>query len=357
MTKIKLAKIIKEKMELIIKISLSFLFVIIFCLIFFLGGGLLYFKDVKFVSDALNNSFQMHVINVGQGDCLLLKTPNNRTFLIDTGKEKSKDISLEYINQFLKKSSITSIDYLILTHTDEDHIGGAVNILNNVSVGTIFRPKIYSLYEKQENICHKNYKISNSDIYNQVIQTAYLLNCEMLFSESGIILNEGGCKFEFLSPIHDNYANDNDYSVVIKLTYQNKSILFMGDAEENIENELIRTYGDKLKTDILKVGHHGSKTSTTQDFLDLVDPKYAVICVGNNNLSLPNSEVVNRLNDKNIKILSTMEYDNYAICINENQVDIYFEDKPICDMALILSIFIIILLFIWAFKIPKLKKE
>lgn len=338
------------KYELIIKLSLSFFFIAIFCLIFFLGGGLVYFKNVLYVDQFQNYDFQIHVIDVGQGDSFLIKLPNQKTLLIDSGEISSSNILINYINEYFIKENLEKIDYLLLTHPDADHIGGAYEVLNNFNVETIFRPKIYSIYEYQNLSILNDYAISESEIYNKVITKAYEDDCSLVFSEKGIILNEAGCKIEFLSPDIDKYSDTNNYSAVIMITYQDKKFLFTGDAGIEIEEQLIKDYGEYLKADVLKVGHHGSKTSSSVEFLKIVNPKYAIISAGENNSGLPNVEVLNRLNDLGISRLSTQEINNFVITVENNDITIAFQEKPICDMALISAIFVVLLLFVWGCK-------
>lgn len=337
------------KYELIIKLSLSFFFVTIFCLVFFLGGGLIYFKDVVYVDAFKDYDFQVHIIDVGQGDSILIKFPNDKTMLIDSGDISSSNVLVSYIDQYLRSEKLNKIDYMLLTHPDADHIGGAYDVLNNFDVESIFRPKIYSISESQDSLNMFDYSISDSEIYDNVIKKAYSENCKLIFSEKGILLNEGGCKIEFLSPELDVYSSSNNYSAVIMITYQDKKFLFTGDAEIEIEQQLIKDYGNELKADVLKLGHHGSKTSSSKEFLEMVNPKYAIICSGENNSGLPNVEVLNRLNSLDIERLSTQEKHNFVMSVSNNDVIVAFQAEPICDMALIITILIVLLLLVWGF--------
>ena len=350
-------KITKEKFttfftshENYLKISISFFLVTIFCLIFFIGGGLLYFRDDIYVDGFVNFDFQVHVIDVGQGDAILIKLPSNKTLLIDCGEAEYTTQVISYINQYMKNENLNKIDYFILTHSDADHVGSGQSIIENFDVENIYRPKIYSIYEEENGLNIENYNLSTSQIYNNVIESAYENNCNLIFSQKDIILQENGCKIEFLSPSADNYSKTNNYSAVIMITYQDKKFLFTGDAETDIEQQLINDYGSYLKADVLKVGHHGSKTSSSQEFLNIVKPSFALLCTGENSNNLPDVSVLNRLHDINANILSTEELGSYALAIRNNEIIISYEPQPICDMVLLFSIFIVILLIVWACK-------
>ena len=216
------------------------------------------------------------LIDVGQGDSSLLRI-NNKNILIDTGGNKYYHTSKDTIT-YLKSLGIRKIDYLILTHGDFDHLGDSLYFINNFKVNKIF------INSTTDNIIEKNLikkgakKIDNYKLYiGKYI--VYLLSM--------------------------NDINENDNSIVTYTNLNNHNIILMGDATKKVENYLINEY-NLPKMDILKVGHHGSKTSTSENFLKIVNPKYALISVGkNNNYGHPNKEVINRL--KNKKVYTTKD--------------------------------------------------
>ena len=225
-------------------------------------------------------------IDVGQGDSILIETPNNKTILIDAG---TSGYSTK-IENYLKSRGISKIDVLIGTHPHADHIGGMVHIINTFTIGSIYMPNVSSTTQTFENLL---LTIQNKGM---TINTA----------KSGVSINvDNSVQTNFIAPVSTYYSDINQYSAVLKVTYNSTSFLFTGDAGQTSENEMLNS-GTNLKADVLKVGHHGSSTSTTQSFLNSVSPKYAVITVGNNNrYGHPHDAVIERLNSMNVNIFRT----------------------------------------------------
>lgn len=338
-----------KKNDFWIRFSLSILFLAIFIILFFTLGGSYFLKKTKTVDNFVGNDFQLHVIDVGQADCLFLIFPDNTTMLIDTGTEKTSEEVVNYIKTTLSKEKINGIDYLLLTHQDADHIGGAVEILNNFSVSFVMRPKIYSNIEVDLGLNLHNYKISDSLTFNEVISTAINNNCKFIFNEKDLCFMFGECSVEFLSPSQDTYTDSNNYSAVVMITYQNKKFLFMGDAEGRIEEELIKNYGEYLKADVLKIAHHGSETSSSKEFIQVVNPSYSIICA-KANADLPSVETLNNLHDVDSKILSTAIDGSFALSVENNIIVYSFINKPSFDIAILISITVLILILLWGIK-------
>jgi len=203
---------------------------------------------------------QVVFLNVGQGDCVFIRN-NTKTVMIDTGGNTSFDIAKEVLIPFLRKERVTKIDYLFITHDDADHSGGAQSLKNNFKVRNIIRS-------------HESFPLTIGDL----TFTSY---------------NEGG------------FMDANDNSLVLSLNFMGKKWLFTGDASTKTEERIIKNY-PSLRCDILKIGHHGSYTSTSDAFLDLLNPQEAVISVGEaNRYKHPSDSVLNKLNQKNIKIRRT----------------------------------------------------
>lgn len=244
-------KVLGQK-EFYIKISLIFLLIFIFLAIFIVQDGILFFEYYPYVQKFENYDFQVHFIGVGNGDAILIKFPNDKTMMIDTGDDYYENKVTSYVQQFLWSENLKQIDYLVLTHPDSDHVGGACAILDRFKVENIYRPKIYSKteYDNLEN--KENYKVTSTEIYDRVITKAYKKKCNMIFTEANIDFADVGADVEFLSPLYDNYQASNNYSAVIKITYNSKSFLFVGDAETSVEEDLIKIYKEKLKADVLK---------------------------------------------------------------------------------------------------------
>lgn len=236
-------------------------------------------------------------LDVGQGDSTFI-TMNGYNMLIDSGNNQDG----YYIVQFLKAQNIDRIDYFILTHCDEDHVGGAYKILEELEIGTLYMPN-------KENDT-QTYKNLLESIENNGIN----VNTNLKVSKE-IVYPLGNANWKILSV--DAKNNLNDSSIVVELDYGSTKYLFMGDATTKVE-EII----DWDEVDVLKVAHHGSDSSTSQQFLDKIKPKYAVISVGIDNAhNLPNEEIIERLKGNNIEIYRT-DQDN-TIWVTSDGTTIY----------------------------------
>ena len=230
----------------------------------------------------INPLQEVNTIDVGQGDSILIRYPFNKgNILIDTGGMTNSDYSIT-INKtipYLKSIGLSKIDYLILSHGDYDHMGEAINLVNNFKVEkVIFNCGEYNELEKELIKVLDKKKIK----YYSCIKELNISNNKLFF------LN------------NKDYGNENDNSSVIYTALNNHKFLFMGDAGAEVEEDLIEKY-NLQDIDVLKVGHHGSKTSSSQKFIDEINPKYSIISVGKNNrYGHPNKEVLDNLNDSNI---------------------------------------------------------
>lgn len=244
-------------------------------------------KYIININNNLNNNMIIHYIDVGQGDCILIQV-NNKNLLIDSGPSTSRKSLLKYLN----KIKVKKFDYIIATHPHEDHIGNMDTIIKRFNVEKFYAPKVTTTSITFENmisaLIDKNLKIN------------------ILKKESkGINLGKN-TSIQIFSP-EENISTDNlnNYSPIIKINFLNTSFLFTGDAEAIIEEEIISENPD-LKCDILKVGHHGSSTSTSSKFLTSANPSIAIISVGKNNTySHPSLETLNLLDAMNIRTIRT----------------------------------------------------
>ena len=233
---------------------------------------------IIYISPYLNSNFEVVMFEVGEADCHLIKYPYNKnTILIDTGKNEYK-IKNEVI-PYLKSIGIKKIDYLIITHGDEDHIGGSITLTNNFQVKNVILNKgTFTDLEKEliKNLNKKKipYQININKI-NLSNHTIYLLN-------------------------NTKYNNENDNSIITYFTYQKYKFLYMGDASINTEDNLLENY-NLNNISILKVGHHGSNTSSSKDFISQINSSISLISVGKNNIyHHPNKEVINNLSKSRI---------------------------------------------------------
>ena len=296
-SKIKITKIIFPKPSLLI----IALYYIIFLLsyqnkkYFYLNIILLI---IIYISPYLNSNFEIVMFEVGEADCHLIKYPYNKnTILIDTGKNEYK-IKNEVI-PYLKSIGIKKIDYLIITHGDLDHMGEGINLVNNFKVEKV---------------------IFNCGPYNDLEQELIKVLDKKKIKYYSCIkeLNIDNNKLYFLQT--KEYDNENDNSNVIYSELNVYKFMFMGDAGIDKEKDILDKY-NLSNVDVLKVGHHGSKTSSSKEFINVINPKYSIISVGKNNMyGHPNKEVLENL--ENSKIYRTDEDGSIMFKIKNNELKI-----------------------------------
>ena len=226
-----------------------------------------------------DSNFKIFYFDVGQADCSLIMN-NDKTMLIDAGNEEDGPLIVEC----LKGLGIEKLDYLIGTHAHEDHIGGLDDVISEFSIGTIYMPKVQT----------------NTKNFEDVLNAIENKNLTIEMPVIGESFNLDDCNCTIVSA--NNETEDlNLSSIVLRLTYGTQSFLFMGDAE--IENEEAISWD---KTNVIKIGHHGSDTSTSEEFLAQIQAELAIISVGEeNDYGHPNDEVLNRLKQKNVNIFRT----------------------------------------------------
>ena len=249
-----------------------------------------------------SNKYEINYLDVGQGDSIIVKYPHNKgNIMIDTGgqQESNYSIVIKKTIPYLKSNGITRINYLILTHGDYDHMGEAINLVNNFKVEKV----IFNCGEF-------------NDLENELIK---VLNKKKIKYYSCIKeLNINDNKLYFLQT--KEYDNENDNSNVIYTEINGYKFMFMGDAGIDKEKDILKNYNIS-DIDVLKVGHHGSKTSSSESFIDEMNPKYSIISVGKNNrYGHPNREVLNTLN--NSKIYRSDEDGSIMFKIKNNKLKV-----------------------------------
>lgn len=260
------------------------------------------FMVVNYACNCLNPYPKLTFIDVGQGDSILLQLPFNKgNILIDTGGNYKYDLSKNVLIPYLKSNGIKRLDYLILTHGDYDHMGSSISLVNNFKIKRV----VLNSYE-------------NNQLENELIN---LLNDKNInYSKyNKKILNINGYKLYFLNK--QNYDENKD-SLIVYTKIKDVNILLMGDADMNNEKFIINEY--KLpKIDILKVGHHGSNTSSSVDFLNEIKPNFSIISVASNNIyNHPNQKVIENLKNVGSNVLLTSINGSIKFVLN-NELEIY----------------------------------
>ena len=247
--------------------------------------------DKTSVSTFSGDTLRVNYIDVGQGDSIFIQLPNKETMLIDAGEAYEVDNVINYLNNL----GIKKIDYVVGTHPHTDHIGGLEEVINTFDVGTIYMPKVSS----------------NSKTFEDLLTTISNKGLKVKTAKSGVVvLSEDNLKLEFIAPNSDNYSNLNNYSAVLKLTYLDNTFLFMGDAETLSEDEIT----SDVDADVIKVGHHGSDSSSSVEFVKKVSPEYAIIMVGEgNSYNHPYQSIIDRYESVGAKVLRT-DLDGNIVC-------------------------------------------
>jgi len=254
------------------------------------------------INEDILNKTEFHFIDVGQGDSTLIILPNNKTMLIDGGKSKYGYTIVNYI----KKLNIKKIDYLIMTHPDADHIGGINTIINNFDIGNIYMTDTISTTKTFEDL------LLNIESKN--------LGFTTLKADDEIVLGDD-FNVTVVSPVK-KYEDTNEMSIVVKIIYKNNSFLLMGDAGDKAEQDILNS-NTNITANLIKIGHHGSKYSSSSNFIQKVNPQYAIISVGKDNqYGHPSIEVLNILERFKVKIYRTDLQGDIIAISNGNTIEI-----------------------------------
>lgn len=277
-----------KKLNKLIRIIIGFVILIVVTI----QGNL--FDNVSNATASINDStksdkidakvkenFSVSFIDVGQADSVLIRN-GNYNMLIDAGNNEDGE---KLVNYF-KSLGIEEFTYVFATHPHEDHIGGMDDIINNFKIDNYYMSN----------------KLSTTKTFMDVLDALDGCNLKYTVPNKGDTLKLGDANIKVIYP-GDDKSNINDSSIVLKITYGKNSFLLTGDATSNVERKI---YNEDIKSDVLKVAHHGSSYSSTDVFLDRVKPYYAVISVGKNNIyNHPSNNTLEKLNKRNIKVYRT----------------------------------------------------
>ena len=236
-----------------------------------------YFDEASLDADIaeLDVKYSYHFVDVGQGDCTMILSEDT-TVVVDSGPGDHSYTTVEYIKQFTDE-----IDVFILTHPHEDHIGAAADIINKIGVKTVIMPDVST-----ETVC-----------FDKLLDAIEENNCTVKEGKPGESFTFGEIKIDIYAPNSPSYKDLNNCSIVAKITTDDIATLITGDAESSSESEILENFPSYvLDSHILKMGHHGSSTSTTKEFFEAVSPRYAVISCGEgNSYGHPHSTVLSLL--------------------------------------------------------------
>ena len=327
-------------------------FIIAFCVVAALVTGIVingkkgkteksYAPSERIISTSVSELKDLEVvfIDVGQGDCILVKFPDGKNMLIDGGRNFAT-VKTKIDEALTEGGKKLKIDYCVATHPDADHVGSLDYVYKNYEVGYSFRPYV---------------KCETDDSYLSGFNTGVKLDCDDEYAAYLAAVKEEGTGYEFFTDLSDftneivyngksyeykvdflmpyakttegfkSFKDANDFSAIIRITCYGKSVLFCGDAEtENIENLLMNSYKinlSELKTDVMKIAHHGGAYSTSPNFLNAVMPTYAVLSCGvANNYGHPARTTLNKLTTAGAKIYRTDLQGSATCCINAEGV-------------------------------------
>lgn len=236
-------------------------------------------RDVKKLD--ISSDLRVFFIDVGQADCILIQS-NGENMLIDAGNNGDG----KKISNYFKALGIKKFKYVVGTHPHEDHIGGLDNIVRDFDINKLFMPDV----------------VSTTTTYTSILDELEKQNKKVTIPRTGSKYKIGNAEFSIIY-LDDDPEDLNNDSIIIKLVYEKQSFLFMADAESKAEE---RIKDKDISATVLKVGHHGSRYGSTTDFLNVVNPKYAVVSCGkNNDYGHPHKEFLKRMKKKNIEVYRT----------------------------------------------------
>lgn len=257
-------------------------------------------KDFKLASNV--NCLMVHYISVGNSDAIAINLPDGKVAFVDVGTGKKNSTVMDYVkNNVMVGKTNAKIDYMFLTHVDEDHIGNAKRLMEKYAVETVFMPATES--DTDTYLEFKNYVAENN------INTKAYLGCEDI---------ENGYKIEIFGPVTIKQTDANASCPIIKITYNGTSFLFAGDVPTYTETKYVENYGPQLDADILKVAHHGSASSSSLVFLQKVSPNLAVISCGEGTSATVAESVLENLKTVGTEVVRTDEVGNIVVKIKDN---------------------------------------
>ncbi len=250
---------------------------------------------------------KLHFIDVGQGDAILLQCPGGENILVDGGDK----VQGEALCAYLRECGIQELAAIVGTHPHADHIGGLIKVVQEFPVKAVYMPRI----------------THSSDTFRDLLLAIKNKGLKISTAKAGVELPLQAIKARFIAPRADHYEDLNNYSAVLKIDYGAKSFLFMGDAEKESEEQILSS-GLNIRADVLKLGHHGSASSSGEDFIKAVAPSWAVImCAPNNDYGHPHRETLQVLGKYGAELLRTDEDGTLIITSDGQKIEAYKKGK------------------------------
>lgn len=284
------------------------LLIILILSVFLTAGCTLSTDSEDSASTPASGTARISYLDIGQGDACCIQTSDGSTVLIDTGDTDQKDTLISELNEL----GVDQIDVMILSHAHADHIGGARTVIKNFSVGKIIiSPQAASTY-----------------VYKKLLNDVQSNNIPISKGLAGQNFTVGDCSFSIVGPTDESTEKElNNTSVVVRMTHGNDAFLFTGDAEKKEENEILDTGAD-ISCDVLKVGHHGSTSATSDEWLDACGSRLqtAVISVGkDNDYGLPKQKTIDKLTNRGISVFRTDDSGTITVVSTGNGVQVSAE--------------------------------
>ncbi len=302
----------KQKKLLVYTVVITVVAILVYILDF---SGVTSVPEIKNTLGAIdgvkpvNSDFAVYYLDVGQSDCTIVIC-NDEVLMIDCGTYNQ----LNTIRQSIHTLEIGKIDYMLITHQHDDHMGSAIDLLDDLTVENFIMPRL----TQSNNVSSKTYNVLINTINSKNINKIPAQDCKSFMLGEALV--------EILSPtVQSN--NLNNMSVVLKITYGDTEFLFQGDAESKIENDLLWSDYD-IDVDVLKSGHHGSKTSSTDKYLDATSPEIAIISSGyGNNYGHPNATVLERFEKEGISTFNTFLDGDIAVASDGEIITVYTQNS------------------------------
>lgn len=277
------------------------------------------------------DDFEVHFIDVGQGDAIAMRFSNGKTMLVDSGPTKGEEKLKRYLNNVFFKGHDKTFDYVLLTHSDADHCGNMDYILHNYTVNKFYRPYIFN--KNEGSTVGLSLPTNEIELYTNVLKTLKSKQIDTSFFKAGdnIVIGDN-IVVSFFAPVDLTITNTNDFSPIMVVGDNNKLVCLTGDASITEEKTAMQDY-TLPDIDLLKLGHHGSKNSTCAEFLAELQPEYVVAQVGSNSYGHPSDDVLARLADYD-KEYNKTTYSGFLN--NKDDANIVYYVKPNSDFELLL---------------------